>query len=245
MIVDFDGRSPGKLQRAGFALNFFDRKNFVAEFKVEKPVVVQGTIITDGPFRMGAFSASYGGRLYRTDIGRYCSFAPDLQTGWEEHPSAWATSSMLGYVKDLHGWATLLGRPDHEPSLEFQSIRGTTTIGNDVWIGHGVFIRSGVTIGDGAIIGARSVVLRDVPPYAIVVGTPATVLRYRFPENQIQALLQLEWWRYSIFDMPGELLRDVPRFIDFMLEAISGGRLKPYAPGWIGPAELAAIAAGP
>jgi hypothetical protein len=155
----------------------------------------------------------------------------------------WMTSSMLGYVKDLHGWATLLGHPDHEPSQQFNAIRGTTVIGNDVWIGQGVFIRSGVTIGDGAVIGARSVVLSDVPPYAIIVGTPARLLRYRFPEAQIQALLQLEWWRYSIFDLPSRLLRDVPRLIDFMHEAISGGRLKPYAPGWLGPEDLAAIIA--
>jgi acetyltransferase-like isoleucine patch superfamily enzyme len=245
MIVDFNGLSPAKMQRAGFALNFAETKNFLAEFAVEKPVVVQGTIIPDGPFRMGAFSASYGGRLYSIDIGRYCSFAPDLQTGWEEHPADWATSSMLGYVKDLHGWATLLGRPDHEPGQQFNAIRGLTTIGNDVWIGQGVFIRSGVTIGDGAIIGARSLVLRDVPPYAIVVGTPAKVIRFRFPEKHIESLLQLEWWRYSIFDMPGKLLRDVPRFVDYMHDAIASGRLKPYAPGWTTAEELAAIIAEP
>jgi acetyltransferase-like isoleucine patch superfamily enzyme len=241
MIVDFNGQSPARLQRTGFALSFTERTNFVAEFAVEKPLVVQAKIIPDGPFRMGAFSASYGGRLYSIDIGRYCSFAPDLQTGWEEHPADWATSSMLGYVKDLHGWATLLGRPDHEPVQQFKAIRGRTTIGNDVWIGQGVFIRSGVTIGDGAIIGARSLVLRDVPPYAIVVGTPAKVIRFRFPEKQIEALLQLEWWRYSIFDMPGNLLRDVPRFVDYMHDAIAGGQLKPYAPGWTGPEQIAAL----
>jgi len=69
-----------------------------------------------------------------------------------------------------------LGPRRHEPGQEFKAIRGLTTIGNDVWIGQGAFIRSGVTIGDGAIIGARSLVLRDVPPYAIVVGTPAKVI---------------------------------------------------------------------
>ena len=241
MIVNFNGQSPARMQRDGFALNLVKPMDFLAEFAVEKPVVVQGSIIPEGPFRMGAFSASYGGRLYSIDIGRYCSFAPDLQTGWEEHPSDWATSSMLGYVKDLHGWATLLGRPDHVPAQQFQAIRGRTTIGNDVWIGQGVFIRSGVTIGDGAIIGARSLVLHDVPAYAVVVGTPARVIRMRLPEKQIESLLQLEWWRYSIFDMPGELLRDVPAFVDHMHDAIAGGRLKPYNPGWTGLGQLAEL----
>lgn len=245
MIVAFDGRSPARLQTLGFALSFAQPTDFLADFAVEKPVVVQGTIMPDGPFRMGAFSASYGGRLNSTEIGRYCSFAPDLQTGWQEHPSDWATSSMLGYVKDLHGWATLLGRPEHAPAQQFEALRGKTTIGNDVWIGQGVFIRSGVTIGDGAIIGARSLVLQDVPPYAVVVGTPARVLRMRFPDKVVQSLLQLEWWRYSIFDMPGELLRDVPRFVDYMHEAIAEGRLKPYNPGWTGPEHLAELLAKP
>ena len=65
-----------------------------AEFAIEAPLVVHGTIHTDLPFRMGAFSAAYGGRLRFVSIGRYCSIAPDLQTGWDDHPAGWATTSM-------------------------------------------------------------------------------------------------------------------------------------------------------
>ncbi len=71
----------------------------------------------------------------------------------------------------------------------------TTEIGPDVWIGQGAFIKAGVTIGAGAIIGARATVLRDVPPYGIVVGTPGRVLRLRFPEATVERLLALRWWR--------------------------------------------------
>jgi len=75
--------------------------------------------------------------------------------------------------------------------------RGGITIGNDVWIASRVVIGTGVTIGDGAIIGANSVVLGDVPPYAIVAGSPAKLIRYRFEEHIIQRLLSLKWWEWS------------------------------------------------
>ena len=68
------------------------------------------------------------------------------------------------------------------------------TIGNDVWIGSGAMILSGVTIGDGAVVAARAVVTKDVPPYAIVAGNPARLVRYRFDEATIAALLEAAWW---------------------------------------------------
>jgi len=67
---------------------------------------------------------------------------------------------------------------------------GDVVIGNDVWIGYGVTILGGVTIGDGAVVGARSVVTKDVPPYAVVVGNPAEVKKYRFEEETIEYLLR-------------------------------------------------------
>ena len=69
-----------------------------------------------------------------------------------------------------------------------------TTIGNDVWIGYEAVILAGVTIGDGAIIGTRAVVTKDVPPYTIVGGVPAKVIRKRFSDDVISALLKTKWW---------------------------------------------------
>lgn len=89
------------------------------------------------------------------------------------------------------------GVPYTPPNNRFNSNR-VVTIGNDVWIGQGVFIKSGVTIGDGAIIAARSAVVSDVPPYAIVAGVPAKVKKYRFPTDTIEKLKALRWWDYNI-----------------------------------------------
>ena len=74
--------------------------------------------------------------------------------------------------------------------------KGDIVIGNDVWIGYEAVILSGVTIGDGAIIGARAVVTRDVPPYAIVGGVPAKIIRKRFSDSTISTLLETRWWNW-------------------------------------------------
>lgn len=78
------------------------------------------------------------------------------------------------------------------------SSKGDIVVGNDVWIGYQSCILSGVTIGNGAIIGAKSVVTKDVPPYAIVAGNPAKFIRYRFPQETIDKLEHLAWWDWDI-----------------------------------------------
>ncbi|MCF0195245.1 MAG: CatB-related O-acetyltransferase [Bacteroidaceae bacterium] len=75
--------------------------------------------------------------------------------------------------------------------------RGDIQIGNDVWIGYGALILSGVTIGDGAIIGGGSVVSKDIPPYAIAVGSPIRVIKYRYSAETIEAMREIAWWNWS------------------------------------------------
>jgi acetyltransferase-like isoleucine patch superfamily enzyme len=76
--------------------------------------------------------------------------------------------------------------------------RGTpVTLGHDVWIGHGAIVLPGITIGTGAAIGAGTIVTKDVPPFAIVVGNPGRVLRLRFPEPIIEALQRIAWWDWT------------------------------------------------
>lgn len=76
--------------------------------------------------------------------------------------------------------------------------KGTIIIGNDVWIGTGTTILTGVTIGDGAVVAANSVVTNDIPNYAIVGGSPAKVLKYRFSQDVISELIKLKWWDWDI-----------------------------------------------
>jgi virginiamycin A acetyltransferase len=89
--------------------------------------------------------------------------------------------------------------PGETFGAEYDSPRGDTIIGNDVWIGREAVIMPGVRVGDGAVIGTRAVVARDVPAYAIVAGNPARILRARFSEGEIARLLAIRWW-----DWPAE-----------------------------------------
>lgn len=94
---------------------------------------------------------------------------------------------------------------------------GNIFIGNDVWIGYGATIIGPVMVGDGAIIGAGALVVSDVPPYAVVGGVPAKVIKYRFDENQIDELLSLEWWNWdkkTILEREGDIYsKDIDGFI--------------------------------
>jgi acetyltransferase-like isoleucine patch superfamily enzyme len=95
--------------------------------------------------------------------------------------------------------------------------KGSTVIGNDVWVGMGAMVLAGVTVGDGAVIGAGAVVTSDVPPYAIVAGNPARVLRYRFEERVRERLQALRWWEWSderIRAMQEAFMSDVHAFLD-------------------------------
>ncbi len=104
------------------------------------------------------------------------------------------------YTSIGHECLILLGGKHHIERLTTYNFsrwdafsRGDVTIGSDCWLGYGVTVLSGVTIGHGAVCGARAVVARDVPPYAIIVGNPANVVRYRFPREAVKELLRIAW----------------------------------------------------
>ncbi len=126
-------------------------------------------------------------------IGKYCSIATDVTIFLgSEHRTDWVSTYPFPFLWKEAG--SISGHP---------STRGDVIIGNDVWIGFGTTILSGVTIGDGAAIGACSLVIRDVPAYAIVAGNPSQVLRHRFEADTIQGLQRIKWW-----DWPDEKVRE-------------------------------------
>jgi len=127
---------------------------------------------------------SEGGRLV---IGPYCSFADNVTIFLGgNHRTDWVTTYPFSALPEL--WPEARGLPAAETT------RGDVIIGADVWVGSGATILSGVTVGPGAVIGARAVVARDVPAYAVVVGNPARVVRLRFDEATVEALIAARWW---------------------------------------------------
>ncbi|MBD2179009.1 Vat family streptogramin A O-acetyltransferase [Pseudanabaena sp. FACHB-1998] len=105
---------------------------------------------------------------------------------------------------------------DWQPqNLEFP-YKGDTVVGNDVWIGYEAVIMAGVKIGDGAIIAAKSVVTKDVPPYAIVGGNPTTVIRQRFDDRAIAQLLEIAWWNWDV----EKITRNLDRIVSADIEAL-------------------------
>jgi acetyltransferase-like isoleucine patch superfamily enzyme len=157
----------------------------------------------DHSLTLGAFSYQVSGYCFAARIGRYCSFGEEVQIGRQNHPLSWMSTSPAFYLHDkLFDLGDGFEGADDYHSYQFNNKSPATkvkitTIGNDVWIGHGAYIGAGVTIGDGAIIAAKSVVTKDVPPYGVVAGNPATLKRFRVPPHWISPMLRIKWWRYA------------------------------------------------
>lgn len=132
------------------------------------------------------------------EIGNFCSIADHCRIGMAGHTLNCLSTSPI---------FTIAVNGCHEQWVEKDLFEEVTDqkayIGNDVWIGSHVLIRGGVKVGNGAIIGAGAVVVKDIPPYAIAVGVPAKVIRYRFSEDVIAQLEELKWW-----NLPDEELKE-------------------------------------
>lgn len=121
-------------------------------------------------------------------VGKFCSIGPGVRCGLGRHPSKKFVSTHPIFFSTLK--QAQISFSDQSYFKEISRIE----IGNDVWIGANAIILDGVSIGDGAIIGAGALVNKNVPPYAIVGGVPAKIIRYRFTKDQIEFLLKDQWW---------------------------------------------------
>lgn len=139
-------------------------------------------------------------RIDLTSIGKFCSIGPNVTCGWGIHPTnGISTSPMFYSTRKQNGFSL--------SSTDKITERKKISIGNDVFIGMNAVILDGVTIGDGAIIGAGAVVSKDIPPYAIAVGSPIQIIKYRFDEEAIKKLLEIKWWDWDL-----EKLKDVEEY---------------------------------
>ena len=127
-------------------------------------------------------------------IGRFTSIAAEVKNAQGVHPITfpYATTSPMFFSLKKQSGITFA------KEQLFDEMRAPITIGNDCWIGQRAFFVGGLTIGDGAVVLAGAVVTKDVPPYAIVGGVPAKVLKYRYDEKTIHFLLEKKWWNMSI-----------------------------------------------
>lgn len=187
-------------------------------------------------FSCGAFTYSYSPLDAQQRVGRYCSIATGVKNFSVKHPLEFvSTSHFNGLGAPIYRQA-FLDRQKEGPvpfnTLPYDPGRYLPAeIGHDVWVGEGAVLARNIRIGTGAVIGANAVVTRDVPPYAIVAGVPAKVVRYRFPEPLVAQLLATEWWRYRFTDFGQLHYAEPERFVGEFQDALAAGRLQPFDTG--------------
>ena len=129
-------------------------------------------------------------QMKNVEIGKFCSIGPNCFFGWGIHPTHGISTAPMFYSTLMQNGVTLTKK---DKVVEQKKI----LIGNDVFVGMNVTILDGVSIGNGAVIGAGAVVSKDIPNYAVAVGNPIRVIRYRFPEEIVNELLRIEWWNFA------------------------------------------------
>ena len=185
------------------------RRKYQGTVRFNRTVTTWDECVFEGANSIGDHSV-FGGRMgygsyicehchITGSIGRFTSVGAEVRNSRGTHPVGppFATTSPMFYSTRRQTLGTFT-------SVErFREFTPGVTIGSDCWIGVRVFFNGGVTVGDGAVVLSGSVVTKDVPPYAIVGGVPAKVLRYRFDEETVAFLLRTRWW-----DKPVEWLRE-------------------------------------
>jgi len=144
------------------------------------------------------------------EIGKFCSIAAHTRLNPGNHPLERAALHHFTYRSESYQ----LGPSDDSAFFDWRRSHAVT-LGDDVWIGYGAIVLPGVTLGTGVAVGAGAVVSKDVPPFAVVAGVPAKVIRYRFDERMQEALQRIAWWTWT----REQLTAALPDFRSLSIEA--------------------------
>ncbi|MCB1439558.1 MAG: CatB-related O-acetyltransferase [Nitratireductor sp.] len=184
-----------------YPLSGFPRAVFLKNFITRQNVLVGDYTYYDDPD--GAERFEENNILYHYDfsgdrlvIGRFTALATGVRFLMNGANHAMGGFSTFPFNIFGGGW-----EEGFDPATWTDQSRGDTVVGNDVWIGRETVVMPGVTIGDGAIIAANSVIVSDIPAYAIAGGNPARVIRMRFDEDMVSRLLALQWWNWQASDI--------------------------------------------
>lgn len=186
---------------------YIHRRRFRGVCDISPSAKVDGSDCFEGKNRICAGTAFFHSRLgyasyvgersfiRNTEIGRYSCIGPEVLTASGTHPTQFVSVHPAFYSTAKQSGFTYVKEDAFEEYDYLDKERKISVrIGNDVWIGTRATLLEGVTVGDGAVVAAGAVVTRDVPPYAIVGGVPAKVIRYRFTPEEIEKLLEIKWW---------------------------------------------------
>lgn len=169
----------------------FDAKTILKGYNV----INKGSNVSSSELGVGTV-VGQNSNLSDCHIGRFCSIGNNVKVVHWTHPVDFVSTypSFFNTINDYP-----FGRCKTEFD-EFLAVRPgvSCVIGNDVWIGTDVLIKGGVQIGDGAIIGMGAVVTKDVPPYAVIGGVPAKIIKYRFDKKTIEKMLRIKWWDWDV-----------------------------------------------
>ena len=200
---------------------------------IKSPIIVEPLSTMSGRSgfsNCGAFSYMHSAFGSRAEVGRYCSIAPYSRLMGNEHPLDRISTHPFACRDYYANWMEKRFRVNTEVPPFEQTDRGPLIVKDDVWIGNAALIRRGITIGHGAVIAAGAVVVKDVPAFAVVGGTPAKVIKYRFDEATIARILKVAWWRYHVRDLAGLDVSDIHGFLDELERRVARGDIKEYAP---------------
>jgi acetyltransferase-like isoleucine patch superfamily enzyme len=204
----------------------------------ESPVAVNQYVVGNVELGFGTYLNGRG-EIHNASIGRFCSVANgcivcpgehrlDLFT---THPIYDGTDDIASGLQGIEEYDQLLHQVLNQGDFESESLRkpNRVSIGNDVWIGANSILLAGVVVGNGSVIGAGSVVTKQVPPYSIVAGNPAKVIRSRFELTIADRLESLAWWNLDIFTtQPIKERHSIPRrvcdFLDHVELLVSNGQ---------------------